>query len=53
MDPRGNGGNRRSTKLVEMSEEVAAFIEAAFKTKIKNSERVPRNNIMQFLIIGS
>jgi len=40
VDLRGNGGNGGSTKLVEMSEEEATFIEAAFKTKLKNSERV-------------
>ena len=34
-----NGGSGGS-KLVEMSEEVAAFIETAFKSKLKNSERV-------------
>ena len=41
VDLRANGGSGRS-KLVEMSEEVAAFIETAFKSKLKNSERVKR-----------
>jgi len=40
VDLRGNGGTRESTKLVEMSKEAAAFIESAFKTKLKNSDRV-------------
>jgi len=35
---RGTG----SAKLVEVSEEAAAFIETAFKTKIKNSDRIER-----------
>ena len=37
---RSTGRNGRSTKLVDMSEETIAFIEATFKSKLKNTERV-------------
>ena len=42
VDLRSTGRNGTSAKLVEMSEEAAAFIEATFKSKLKNSERVER-----------
>ena len=40
MDFRGRSGG--SAKLSEVSEEAAMFIEAAFKTKLKNFERLER-----------
>ena len=40
MDLRGRSGG--SAKLSEVSEEAAMFIEAAFKTKLKNFERLER-----------